>query len=512
VNKAHVLITNHSLLMSDLALRTQSEGFATILPEYSRLVIDEAHKFENAVTDALSATVNPLTVRELLTRIYDPAADDGYLARLRSITRLLPSGKGDRTSFSRAISKCGDTVASAMQAMEFFFERIVPVAGRLVQPNDAYTAKKSYGGDWLRSGDIVDIRDNELENFTVLLDRLLTELYAFQLRLTSIGENEETIRVRKEIQLYRSQIDQLGKGLETLFDEDNDDVRWIEMPPGRELLSFRSSPLSVDDFLGPFLFEQMKTIIFTSATLAPGNSFEFFNRSVGLDAFETHRQTSAIIDSPFDYDANLMLLVPTDLPDPTSPSFEQSVASIIPRAVEASRGRALILFTSHSMLQSVYEAARGPIEALGYECIAQGTWSRAAALNRFRDSTSSVLFGTASFWDGIDVAGESLSLVVIVRIPFSVPNDPIVAARSAAIAENGKNPFLEFQLPGAAMRLQQGLGRLIRTHRDRGAVLFLDKRLITRQYGRYILDSLPRGIFKKTGIRECISDIERFLK
>lgn len=511
IPRAHILITNHSLLMSDLVLRTQSEGYASILPEYSRLIVDEAHKFENAVTDALSVNVNPISTRNLLFRIFNPDADDGFLAKIRGYQKHLPTGQGERTAYTRAVAKSEQTVSSSIQAMRFFFDRLLPLAQKIITPHPVYTVKQSYTTDWLQSDEITDIRDNELENFSSLIGRISNELYGFMLRFAKVEENEELIRIKKEMHYYREQINQLSRGLEVLFSNDDEEIRWIEMPPSGDLISFRSAPLTVDDFLGPFLYEQMKTIIFTSATLAPGRKFDFFSNSIGLDAFENHRQTSSLLDSPFPYDKNALLLVPTDIPDPTAASYQHKVNQIIPEAVSASNGRALILFTSHGMLRTTFEATRDLIEDIGYECISQSETSRAIALGRFRDETNSVLFGTASFWDGIDVVGESLSLVIIVRLPFSVPNDPIVEARSNRLAEEGKNPFMEFQLPVAAMRLQQGFGRLIRTHTDRGVVMCLDKRLITKQYGTYIRESLPPCGVKRERIRDCIATIEDFL-
>jgi len=512
IPRAHILITNHSLLMSDMVLRTQSDGYASILPEYSRLIIDEAHKFESAVTDALSVTVNPIATRNLLHRIYNPDADDGFLAKIRGYQKHLPSGQGERTSYSRAVAKCEQTVSSSIQSTHYFFDRIMPVAQQIVTSHPVYTVKKSYSNDWLNTGEMIDVRDNELDNLSELLAKLSSELQGFQLRFAKLEEYEELIRIKKEIQYYREQINQLIRGLEILFSDEEDDIRWIEVPPSGDLISFRSAPMTIEDFLGPILYEQIKTIIFTSATLAPGKKFDFFMRSIGLDTFEQGRQSTTLLESPFPYETNSLLVVPTDVPEPTAFSFQQTVNKVIPQAIKASNGRALILFTSHGMLRSTFENTRNEIELMGYECISQSESSRALALEQFRDDTHSVLFGTASFWDGIDVVGESLSLVIIVRLPFSVPNDPIVEARAQQLADEGKNPFMEFQLPVAAMRVQQGFGRLIRTHNDRGIVFCLDKRLITKQYGSYIRESLPPCKFTTGKIDECISLIKNFFQ
>ncbi len=511
IEGANILITNHSLLMSDLILRTESDGGAAILPEYTRVVIDEAHKFENAVTDALSLTLNPVTTRALLARIYNPDSGDGLLASLRSELKHLPVGKGDRTAFSRSVSKAERLTGHALQSMKFLFDRLYPQARDLVRGPSKYTVKQTYDDEWLATEEMTGIRDNELASFIESLHSISSDLGNFQLRFTVMQESEEVLRKRKELHYYRKQLDSLAVGLEALFREGDDDVRWIELPPSGDLLSFRSAPVSVDHFIGPVFFEQMKTVVMTSATLAPGNSFSFFHSSLGLESVERHRQKTEILPSPFPFRTHALLLIPTDLPEPTHPDFQQRINAIIPDAVRASRGRALILFTSHDMLQQTYESVSGNIEAAGYTCYSQSQHSRTVALERFRTEIDSVLFGTTSFWDGIDVAGESLSLVIIVRLPFSVPNDPIIEARARLLSDAGKNPFLEYQLPQAAMRLQQGFGRLIRSSQDKGIVLCLDKRLTTKTYGRYILDSLPDCGIERASSLTLIQRIEDFL-
>jgi ATP-dependent DNA helicase DinG len=511
IAKAHILITNHSLLMSDLILKAQSEGSVSILPEYGRVIIDEAHKFEQAVTDALSFTINPSITRQLLERIHNRDTGDGLLGKLRRETKHLPLGKGERTSFARSLSRTEQITGSAIQAMTYLFDRLIPEARKLVPSSDRYTVKQTYNDTWLVSEEIVDIRDNELTNFLELLHKISTDLYMFQLRFAKTEESEEILRIKKELYMYRKQVAEHATGLEQLFGDEEDDVRWIELPPSGVQISFRSSPLSVDHFIGPAFFEHMKTVVLTSATLAPGQSFDFFHAALGLNAIERHRQTSEIFPSPFPFEENSLLLVPTDIPDPTAPSYQTCINTIIPEAIRASRGRALVLFTSHDMLQRTYAATVDSIEDAGYVCYAQGQHSKTVALENFRNDIDSVLFGTTSFWDGIDVAGESLSLVIIVRLPFSVPNDPIIESRSQRITEEGKNPFMEFQLPQAAMRLQQGFGRLIRSSTDKGVVLCLDKRLITKRYGRYIIDSLPPCTIEQAPYSHLIKRISDFL-
>jgi ATP-dependent DNA helicase DinG len=242
----------------------------------------------------------------------------------------------------------------------------------------------------------------------------------------------------------------------------------------------------------------VETAVLTSATLAVGGSMEFLRRRLGL-----RYARDKVLDSPFDYGTQALLYLPNELPDPRAGDFVDRAAREVIRVLEATRGRAFVLFTSYAQMEQVYERVRGKVK---FPLLVQGTAPRTVLLDRFRSLPGGVLFATASFWQGVDVPGEQLSCVMVDRLPFAVPTDPVVVARSKRIEEEGGNPFLDYQVPGAVLALKQGFGRLIRSRTDRGVLALLDNRIRTKHYGRLFLESLPGY-----RITSDYAEVERFM-
>jgi ATP-dependent DNA helicase DinG len=272
-------------------------------------------------------------------------------------------------------------------------------------------------------------------------------------------------------------------------------VYWVERRGRGAFL--QATPIDVSSLLDEKLFDVVDTVVLTSATLAVAGGFEFTKERLGLRQART-----LIVPSHFDYAKQALLYVPRTLPDPRSPAFTAAAASEILEILQHSRGRAFVLFTSYQQMRLIYDRVSLDIP---YETLLQGTGPRSALLEEFRSTPNAVLFATASFWQGVDVPGEQLSCVIIDKLPFAVPNDPVVEARIAAIREEGGDPFLSYQVPQAAIALKQGFGRLIRSRTDRGVLALLDHRITTRRYGQIFFDSLPGYAF--TTRRE---DVERF--
>ncbi len=246
----------------------------------------------------------------------------------------------------------------------------------------------------------------------------------------------------------------------------------------------------------------------TSATLAVKKSFNFLKSGLGLE--ENERVSEFILPSPFNYKEQALLAIPTDIPEPVERGYSEKLPPIIMEAVKASRGNALILFTSYSLLDAVYKKIGEELGEIGIIPLKQGSLPRARLLDRFRVEDNSVLFATDSFWEGVDVPGDALRLVVITRLPFRVPTEPIIEARVEHMESQGINSFVEYTIPVAVLKFKQGFGRLIRTKTDRGAVLVLDKRIITKHYGKFFLDSLPK-CKKVTGLaKDMIKELELF--
>jgi DNA polymerase-3 subunit epsilon/ATP-dependent DNA helicase DinG len=296
----------------------------------------------------------------------------------------------------------------------------------------------------------------------------------------------------------------LFRGLDRIVaDPKPDDVTWVSRG-GRERLALHRAPLYVGDLLARRLFGDKETVVLTSATLRAGDDFELVRDRLGLQDGD-----AAVVASPFDYAAASLLYIPNDIPEPGEAGYGRAVQGALAELAVAVGGRTLVLFTSHSELRAAYHAIRGPLGERGISVLGQGLdGSRTSLLSGFRDpNVKSMLLGTRSFWEGIDVPGPALSCLVIARLPFEVPTDPVFAARSETFDE----PFYDYAVPRAVLRFRQGFGRLIRTVQDRGVVIVLDRRALTKPYGRVFLDALP-PIRRRFGpIHAAASTAERFL-
>jgi ATP-dependent DNA helicase DinG len=272
-------------------------------------------------------------------------------------------------------------------------------------------------------------------------------------------------------------------------------VYWVERR-GR-VCYLQATPIDVAPILGQRLFDSVESSILTSATLAVGGTFEYTQSRLGL-----RNSRTLTVSGTFDYETQALLYVPHHMPDPRSPAFTKAAAEEIVRLLNLSRGRAFVLFTSYQQMRLVYDRVSLEVE---YPTLMQGTGPRRALLEEFRSTPNCVLFATSSFWQGVDVPGEQLSCVIIDKLPFAVPSDPVVQARIRSIQEEGGNAFYEYQIPQAALALKQGFGRLIRSRTDRGVLSLLDSRITRQRYGQIFFDSLPDYGFTST-----IKDVEKF--
>jgi ATP-dependent DNA helicase DinG len=247
----------------------------------------------------------------------------------------------------------------------------------------------------------------------------------------------------------------------------------------------READLDVSSHLRELIFKRFATTSLCSATLTANREFKFIRERLGIPNAD-REVTENIYDSPFDYQNRVLLAIPKDIPDPTDPAFLKVASTMVLQAIRVSKGNAFVLFTSYEMLNQCYELLKGEIEILR-----QGDAARSVLLEKFKATEGSVLFGTDSFWEGVDVPGDALRLVILMKLPFKVPDDPIVAAKGDLLKKEGKNPFMEYLLPEAIIKFKQGFGRLMRRKTDRGCILCLDKRLMTKSYGALVLKSLP---------------------
>ena len=435
--EAQVVVVNHHLLMADLVLR--GSAFGQVIPDYSVLIVDEAHALEDVATAHLGRAVSSRQVGELADDIEHAlgAALDGQEAQRRRVDAL------------RAASRDFFGLMSGREAS----------GSRFVL--DAYR----HDDLWMASGRALKEALSQCET-------------AVHEAMPGAGDEAALDN------LIARAADQIGT-LEVILSPEASSlslVTWGEAR-GRASVSLQASPIDVAEPLREMLFSKVPAVVLTSATLAIDGSFEFVRSRLGVDEAE-----ELALESPFDPTRQAVLYVPRKFPEPRHETFIGRLTEEIRSLMEITSGRAFLLFTSYSNLRRVRDALAGTV---AWPLLAQGDASRHALLERFRATPNAVLLATSSFWHGVDVQGEALSLVTIDKLPFDVPSDPIVAARIEAIRSRGGNPFTRYQIPAAVIDLKQGLGRLLRSRQDRGVLAVMDARLLTRPYGRTFLNSLP---------------------
>ena len=440
--ESDLIIVNHHLFFADLALK-QSD-YASLLPDYTAVVFDEAHEIEDVATQYFGLKVSNYQMEEL-------ARDTEATLKVKA----LESGE------------VHSAVRELRRRSELFFELFPAGDGRTNFDN-----RESF----------LDVRRGTYSAFANSLIRLETELLAVKDR-------------PEEINNLARRAAEIRKALEVIMEShDRSLVYWWERR-GRGVF-IEASPIDVSPILRERLFDQVRTVILTSATLAVGGKFDFLKRRLGV---ETAREE--ILESHFDFGRQAILYTPLHLPDPRHAEFSSRAAAEIVGLLKATEGRAFVLFTSYQQMRAVYELVR---RRLRYPLMMQGSAPRTALLDKFRSTPHAVLFATSSFWQGVDVQGQQLSAVIVDRLPFAVPSDPVVAARIRQINEEGGNAFVEYQIPEAVIALKQGFGRLIRSETDRGVLGILDHRIVKKQYGKIFFDSLPP--YRRAGRLEEVSE------
>jgi ATP-dependent DNA helicase DinG len=452
--ESDIIIVNHHLFFADLAIKLQAEGApdAGILPDAAAVIFDEAHELEDVAGNYFGISVSNLRVEELARDVEQSLQHD------RTLSAALPGAIG-----------------SLRERSQLFFSLLPPGEGRF-----AFETRREF----------LEENGDEFLALNHALTRLAGELEGMPQKPEEIFN---FVRRTQEIQA------QLGFAMES---DDRNTVFWIERRgrtfspqrpretekykerhPGRQNVFLQATPIDVGPILRECLWSKLECAVLTSATLAVGGRFEYIRQRLGLE-----QARESVLPSHFDYANQALLYVPPDLPDPRTPQFATKAADRIRMLLEITRGRAFVLFTSYAQMNEIYQRLLGEVE---FPMLRQGDAPKSALLEEFRLTPNAVLFATSSFWQGVDVQGEQLSCVIIDRLPFAVPSDPVVAARVKAIDADGGNAFFQYQVPAAVITLKQGFGRLIRSLHDRGLLVLLDNRILKKQYGRVFVESLP---------------------
>ncbi len=443
--QADIMIVNHSLLASDM--KVKASGYGEVIPRYEILIVDEAHGFEEIATKHLGFQIS--------------------LFRITRHCRDLKSKLAEQKSDTSKILPYVTEVEEASKRMFKFFE---DVSG--TRSLDSY------------------INPSVMETVKLLVSRLdITS--SMVLNVPDVSE---------ELRLLGKRASDMGLEIQTVFDLNSDYnfACWAERKDRN--VSLNAAPVEIGGTLATQLYEKTESCVFTSATLSTAGNFEYFKARLGLSTGP--EPTEVILDSPFDFSSQTLLYIPQSIPEPASENFAEVMSRNVFEILKASKGRAFVLFTSYKNMDAVFNLLKGK---LAFPMLIQGSKPRTALLEEFRNTEGSVLFGTSSFWEGIDVKGESLSCVIIDRLPFAPPGEPIVHARIERMKKNGDDAFFSYQVPMAVIALKQGLGRLIRTRSDRGALCLMDQRILTKRYGRTFIQSLHNS-----PISRKLKDVETF--
>ncbi|MDZ7336025.1 MAG: DEAD/DEAH box helicase [candidate division KSB1 bacterium] len=523
-NQAHILVVNHHLLFADLAVQAAGADVA-VLPRYHHIVFDEAHNIEDVATDYFGAGITRTGIARIVRRLYGQIENKPSGLLTLFIKKLGAEHiRTQRQEFRAAIDQIEMELIPRCDTILQFNDEVMTSLGQLVQEhNDSWQSEAK-----LRINS--KIRETELwkselvpqfKNFVDLLRRFCSDLSSVIEKVESvdIGLDTEIIYTIIDLKTQNNRLLEVSDVIEHVILKDDDvHVRWAEMQKRRfskDIVRLKSAPLEIAEPMNELVYKNYKTIIMTSATLTisgtPGVSeFSYLIRQLGLNLVERSRLITAKIPGSFDYKRQAILAIPLDLPNPDAREFAEVVSDAILEALKVSQGRAFVLFTSYGLLNIVHQKLEPALNQMGITALKQGQQNRHELLEHFKRDKTSVLFGTDSFWQGVDVEGDALENVIITKLPFKVPSEPIIEARVEAIERRGGNAFMEYSLPQAVIKLKQGFGRLIRKRTDIGSVFIFDKRIIEKYYGKMFLQSLPECQLAQGKLSDVLAQVHQF--
>jgi len=485
-----IIIANHAVVFSELGIDSP------ILPEYRRIIFDEAHNVENVATEYLAVRVNQWSIMQVLRRLLRPRRDRQHKGLFANIAHQVNRARSGihpdiLTSIERTLSEATGEIRNLADANDGFFAAVA----NLFRDAKEGEEKIRYNADSMRGKTWEEIhrakRDllTSLSKFSSLLSALENPLDALK-DILQFGREFLT-----ELRSQNQKLLDIAEGIRfvTSASEQNY-VFWAEMRGGEQpTYELCGAPLDISDLMVSNVYTKNETVVFCSATLTVNSRFDFMMDRLGLSKLPSEHVETIDVGSSFDFDEQTRVLIPSFLPDlARDEDFCKELADFLIDLLKVSKGRAMVLFTSYGMLNEVYSIVKPQLEREGILVLGQGKdGSRDSILSTFRREIASVLLGTQSFWEGVDVVGEALSLLVIVRLPFHVYTEPIFQARCELIESRGLNSFHNYTVPSAVIRFKQGFGRLIRTRTDRGVVIVTDTRVVNKTYGRAFLNSLP---------------------
>ena len=492
---ATLLIVNHHMFFADLAIRNQT-GFYTnysILPNYDIVVFDEAHNIEDTARNYFTFETSKISFGRLMGNIYNRrvvnSSNGGAIVRL--MTYL------NESLSSEEYEKVDELKENVIAELNVFYDKGIDIFDKLIylfsENNDNREIKIKIDKQKMRSNkafrEVMEINSQFKEsygNLVIRINKFLNTVSNYNLE-DKEGFLFEFSRYYERLKQYYKKFEFILEGKEEGY------VYWANVTTVRPNVKLYATPFDISDELNDNLFTKMDRMVFTSATLAVDNKFDYYKKSIGLMKENRRKIDERIVKSPFDYEKQMKVYIPEDALDPTNIEFIRDLEEFIEGVIKSTKGHCFLLFTSYSTLNFLYNQLKSRFSEKEYTLVKQNDFPRHEMIEIFKNSKNPILFGTDSFWEGVDVQGEQLKSVIITKLPFKVPNDPVTEAIIENIRKNGQNPFNDYQVPQAVIKFKQGVGRLIRSKTDSGNIIILDNRIIKKMYGKKFLTALPRN-------------------
>ena len=485
--EADILISNHHVFFADLNVRAETDFDSEylILPRYDMVIFDEAHNIESVARSYFSVEVSKISFTRLLNRIYQKKnkRKKEKLALIRVEDTIDEKDLEDSEQYIYLLNTLKEEISILQNIGDEYFDEI----RKIYETNIEAAIRKSLSNFEMTKSRFLETLREKKDIFQSKLADFLTLMMSFNNVIDEEKDkNPEVINFNNHLKMFKAYIDNF-KFINSF--EDDNYIYWLDINSKRTNVVLTATPLNIAKKLSSVLFDNLDRLIFASATIVANGNFDYFKKSLGLDEEDC---IEAIIKSPFNYDEQMSVYIPSDIQDSENiNAFVSDASRFILDILLKTNGKAFILFTSYTMLNQIYYSISKKLKDKGFEVFLHGDKPRSQLIKEFKEAENPILFGTTSFWEGVDVQGENLSNVIITKLPFLVPTDPVVSAISKKIEEDGGNSFTDFQLPEAIIKFKQGVGRLIRKKTDRGNIFVLDNRILKKRYGSLFINALP---------------------